>query len=78
MSDYNDGEPQHIKVEMAECNVELAELFLDELDMYDLHMSQPGLEVENRVVKARNGLYRQRDHYSAIMHGEKLRQMFGE
>jgi len=75
--DYNNGELQQIKVEMAECNVELAELFLDELDMYDLHMTQPNANLESRVVRASNKLHRQRNHFSAITHGEKLRRFFG-
>jgi len=63
------------RIQMAELNLELAELWLDEINRFEAHQ-KASRKVDQRIPSALNHLYRQRSYCLSWIRGAELRQAF--
>lgn len=67
---------REIELEMAAMNKDLAEFWIDEVDLLEIHKNASRW-ADNNVVAAVNKTHRQLERCATILHGEKLRWIFG-
>lgn len=64
------------EVELAKLNRDLAELWIDEVDLLEIHRNASSRS-DDRVCPVVNRMYRQRERCLTVIRGAELREIFG-
>jgi len=63
-------------VEVAKANVNLGEMWIDEVNMWEIHKNA-SREIDHRLAPAMNETYSELNDSKDIVHGQRLRYVFG-